>query len=97
MMKHKLCNALSKPSWPVNMVSPIMFNALFALLSQMMSEKVGGAEGTKLDEDFKDLERVLYNFKNISTVHVLSKNTFIYCAIKSSQYMNIIASSVKDL
>lgn len=25
---------------------------------QMVSEKVGGAEGTKLDEDFKDLERV---------------------------------------
>ncbi|XP_077580851.1 endophilin-A2-like isoform X2 [Stigmatopora nigra] len=25
--------------------------------SQMVSEKVGGAEGTKLDEDFKDLER----------------------------------------
>lgn len=24
-----------------------------------MSEKVGGAEGTKLDEDFKDLEKVL--------------------------------------
>lgn len=24
----------------------------------MVSEKVGGAEGTKLDEDFKDLERV---------------------------------------
>lgn len=26
----------------------------------MVSEKVGGAEGTKLDEDFKDLERVKY-------------------------------------
>ena len=24
----------------------------------MVSEKVGGAEGTKLDEDFKDLEKV---------------------------------------
>lgn len=24
----------------------------------MVSEKVGGAEGTKLDDDFKDLERV---------------------------------------
>lgn len=28
--------------------------------SQMVSEKVGGAEGTKLDEDFKDLERVTF-------------------------------------
>jgi hypothetical protein len=24
----------------------------------LVSEKVGGAEGTKLDEDFKDLEKV---------------------------------------
>uniref|UniRef100_A0A9J7X1M6 Endophilin-A n=1 Tax=Cyprinus carpio carpio TaxID=630221 RepID=A0A9J7X1M6_CYPCA len=29
----------------------------FYKASQMMSEKVGGAEGTKLDEDFKDLEK----------------------------------------
>ncbi|XP_014894452.1 endophilin-A2 isoform X1 [Poecilia latipinna] len=29
----------------------------FFKASQMMSEKVGGAEGTKLDEDFKELER----------------------------------------
>lgn len=28
----------------------------------MVSEKVGGAEGTKLDEDFKDLERVRDSF-----------------------------------
>lgn len=32
--------------------------SLIALCSQLVSEKVGGAEGTKLDEDFKDLERV---------------------------------------
>lgn len=32
---------------------------LLALFPQMMSEKVGGAEGTKLDEDFKELERVI--------------------------------------
>lgn len=29
----------------------------FFKASQLMSEKVGGAEGTKLDEDFKELER----------------------------------------
>ncbi|XP_056109423.1 SH3-domain GRB2-like 1a isoform X1 [Rhinichthys klamathensis goyatoka] len=29
----------------------------FYKASQMVSEKVGGAEGTKLDEDFKDLEK----------------------------------------
>lgn len=26
--------------------------------SQLVSEKVGGAEGTKLDEDFKEMEKV---------------------------------------
>ncbi|XP_076000932.1 endophilin-A2-like isoform X2 [Genypterus blacodes] len=33
------------------------FKKQFYKASQMMSEKVGGAEGTKLDEDFRDLER----------------------------------------
>lgn len=27
--------------------------------SQKVSEKVGGAEGTKLDDDFKEMEKVL--------------------------------------
>ena len=31
-----------------------------------MSEKVGGAEGTKLDDDFKEMERVsLHHFDSI--------------------------------
>lgn len=33
------------------------FKKQFYKASQLVSEKVGGAEGTKLDEDFKDLER----------------------------------------
>lgn len=35
---------------------------------QMVSEKVGGAEGTKLDEDFKDLERVTCKFTSQENV-----------------------------
>ena len=31
---------------------------LFGYFSQKVSEKVGGAEGTKLDDDFKEMERV---------------------------------------
>lgn len=49
------------------------FKCLFWLLClQMVSEKVGGAEGTKLDEDFKDLERVTGKFtsqENVLLVH----------------------------
>lgn len=39
----------------------------------MVSEKVGGAEGTKLDEEFKDLERVSGVFSH-TTANSLSKN-----------------------
>ncbi len=40
-----------------------------ALCSQMVSEKVGGAEGTKLEDDFKDLERVTcIHFRKISAL-----------------------------
>lgn len=31
-------------------------------LLQKVSEKVGGAEGTKLDDDFKEMERVSFPF-----------------------------------
>lgn len=47
------------------------------LCSQMVSEKVGGAEGTKLDEDFKDLERVTYiNVQKMPTPNMWNNNLF---------------------
>uniref|UniRef100_A0A672V8I8 BAR domain-containing protein n=1 Tax=Strigops habroptila TaxID=2489341 RepID=A0A672V8I8_STRHB len=33
----------------------------FHKATQKVSEKVGGAEGTKLDDDFKEMERVSLN------------------------------------
>uniref|UniRef100_A0A3Q1I4U8 Endophilin-A n=1 Tax=Acanthochromis polyacanthus TaxID=80966 RepID=A0A3Q1I4U8_9TELE len=43
-------------------------------LHSMVSEKVGGAEGTKLDEDFKDLERRA-DVTSKAVVEVLSKTS----------------------
>lgn len=43
---------------------PNIAERLFFFLSfklQKVSEKVGGAEGTKLDDDFKEMERVSLN------------------------------------
>lgn len=56
----------------------------------MVSEKVGGAEGTKLDEDFKDLERVrgksgdpaLYSW------HYKSLKLLFLCAFPTPQKYN---------
>lgn len=36
--------------------SPVLI--FFPLCPQLVSEKVGGAEGTKLDDDFKEMEKV---------------------------------------
>lgn len=46
----------------------------------MVSEKVGGAEGTKLDEDFKDLERVTCKFT--SQENICSKKNFFWLTTK---------------
>ncbi|XP_035272030.1 SH3-domain GRB2-like 1b [Anguilla anguilla] len=46
----------------------------FYKASQLVSEKVGGAEGTKLDEDFKDLERKV-DVTSKAVVDVISKTS----------------------
>ncbi|XP_053481968.1 SH3-domain GRB2-like 1b [Ictalurus furcatus] len=46
----------------------------FYKASQMVSEKVGGAEGTKLDEEFKDLERKV-DVTSKAVVEVISKTS----------------------
>ena len=43
-----------------------IFFFFFCYFLQKVSEKVGGAEGTKLDDDFKEMERVsLHHFDSI--------------------------------
>ncbi|KAJ8419011.1 hypothetical protein AAFF_G00005100 [Aldrovandia affinis] len=46
----------------------------FYKASQMVSEKVGGAEGTKLDEDFKDLEKKA-DVTSKAVVDIISKTS----------------------
>lgn len=46
----------------------------FYKASQLVSEKVGGAEGTKLDEDFKDMERKV-DVTSKAVMDVLTKTT----------------------
>ncbi|CAL8349335.1 SH3-domain GRB2-like 1b [Gadus morhua] len=50
------------------------FKKQFYKASQMVSEKVGGAEGTKLDEEFKDLERKV-DVTSKAVVEVISKTS----------------------
>ena len=44
----------------------------FLCIFQYMSEKIGGAEKTKLDEEFMEMERVSFNIHNIEHTQVLS-------------------------
>lgn len=70
---HHILKSLSEYMYFYNTRADLSFKCLFWLLClQMVSEKVGGAEGTKLDEDFKDLERVTGKFtsqENVLLVH----------------------------
>ncbi|XP_056148642.1 endophilin-A2-like isoform X2 [Lampris incognitus] len=50
------------------------FKKQFYKASQLVSEKVGGAEGTKLDEDFRDLEKKA-DVTSRAVVEVISKTT----------------------
>ena len=44
----------------------------FLCIFQYMSEKIGGAEKTKLDEEFMEMERVSFSIHNIEHTQVLS-------------------------
>ncbi|XP_061077818.1 endophilin-A3-like isoform X2 [Conger conger] len=46
----------------------------FHKASQLLSEKISGAEGTKLDEDFQEMERKI-DVTNKSVIELLSKTT----------------------
>ncbi|XP_069013206.1 endophilin-A2-like isoform X2 [Embiotoca jacksoni] len=50
------------------------FKKQFYKASQLVSEKVGGAEGTKLDEDFKELERRA-DINSKAVVEVINKTS----------------------
>lgn len=39
--------------------SPLAHTLFTPFIPQLVSEKVGGAEGTKLDDDFKEMEKVM--------------------------------------
>lgn len=55
----------------------------------MVSEKVGGAEGTKLDDDFRDLERVREaSFCGHKRKTSLTKAV---CLVGFTQYTNLTA------
>lgn len=54
-----LKNTLKRPQ--IRSLYDFFFNCLFPL--QKVSEKVGGAEGTKLDEDFTEMEKARRHIK----------------------------------
>lgn len=59
-----------------------------------MSEKVGGAEGTKLDDDFKEMERVSLN----TDVYIHYYHTFFLSRTGISQLLSLNTQIIlKDL
>ena len=51
---------VNSPRHPVPVCFSLLYYSLSALFVQLLSEKISGAEGTKLDEDFMEMERVSY-------------------------------------
>lgn len=50
----------------------VLYNPVSALSVQLLSEKISGAEGTKLDEDFMEMERVLDELSSLTILLSLS-------------------------
>lgn len=71
LSKINFINCTSKMLFMLSLICTINF-----VLFQYVTEKMGGAEGTKLDLDFMDMERVSLNyfFKNVrfNVVHMQS-------------------------
>lgn len=57
-----------------------------------MSEKVGGAEGTKLDEDFKEMERVRRKTRTITLFVTLP----CYFYIKSTWALDLNLNNIAN-
>ncbi|KAI7809801.1 putative SH3-domain GRB2-like 1a [Triplophysa rosa] len=53
---------------------------------QLMSEKVGGAEGTKLNDDFKDLERVTHSLYGVARLTMVNSMSKMRGQVKSPGY-----------
>lgn len=65
--------------------------------SQLVSEKVGGAEGTKLDEDFRDLERVCPTFEHLWWGYVLPWNHGAVLDPPCPQKADVTSKAVLDI
>lgn len=50
---------------------PLRLTHFSSFVPQLVSEKVGGAEGTKLDDDFKEMEKVMGEVVPVSCLAVL--------------------------
>ncbi|MGH0185557.1 UNVERIFIED_CONTAM: hypothetical protein FKN15_018328 [Acipenser sinensis] len=67
VLSESVCSTVFEKAlcWVMGVLSESVCSTVFEkALCWLVSEKVGGAEGTKLDEDFKELERIRGQVKN---------------------------------